>query len=321
MIDGQDLGRALFDVTLEPNAAARLAPPPESGLGNWWKLGGATWIRVLPKQSVQVQKPDEAQLVEVRFRADGPGLEADENADWVWAEDAVKGLAAELILGILRQLDAAVPALPARARSLSPEDPQLDWPRSGVSHPEDRRRRRLARSVSLADYLGRIDQTAGEVAAADPEQSYDLADRLIRHLSAIPRPAEARIFLSWNAPEDDPVLSWEQKGDPELLWGASELSYDELSRNVAAARLPPEEAGIRCRLGACGHLFAMGSAVEAATGGLAVPIRLRYRTVGARPVTATLTVAPSQWGFDIPRMVQAVGQGQIPDGLGFGTTR
>lgn len=316
MIAGDNLGQALFDVTFEANAAARLAPPPAADARSWWRLGSATWVRALPVQSVQVQKPDETRFTQVRFRANGPGLEADENADWGWAADAVKGLAAELVLGLLRQLDASVPALPARARPLPPDEPQLDWPGDGPGDPEARRRRRIAGSVALADYLGRVAVQTAEGDGPDPGPASGLAGRLIRHLSAIPRPAETRLSLSWNA-DEDPILSWDQRGNPELLWGASVLSYSDLIRKAVVETLPPEEAEERCRLGAWGHLLAMASGVEAATGGLSVPLRLRYRTVGDRPAIAFFTIAPGQWGFDLARMVLAAGQRQVPDGLYF----
>ena len=314
MIDPDVLSRARFRVTLPANAPARLAPPPEDDGGPWWRIGGATWVRALPKRSVLVQKPDDVRSILVRFRSDGPGLEMDEDAGWVRNSDAVKGLAAELVEGILRQFDASVPALPTIAQPLPPTEPQLDWPDGAPGLPEARRWHRLAGSVALAEYLDRVarDEGGDRPAAAAPTK--DVANRLVHHLSAIPRPAEARMSLSWEG-DGGPVLSWDQTGNPELLWRARALSWGQRSCNVVVTRLPPEEADGQRRLGVWAHLLAMATAVESATGGVGVPLRLRYRTVGDRPVTATFTISPAQWGFELPRLVQVAGQGQVPGGL------
>lgn len=315
MIDADALAAARFDVTLAADAAARLTPPPEMDDEIWWQIGDATWLRALPHRSVQIREPGEGQSTTVRFRRDGPGLEADRDADPVWAADAVKGLAAELVEGLLRQLDASVPALPSRAPPLPPAEPQLDWPGGAPGRPEARRRRRLAASAALSDYLGRVGQgEAGTVPAG--ASARDLSERLIRHLSAIPRPAETRLSLSSEA-GGGPVLSWTQPGNPELLWGAAEVCWNGMSRSVGVARLPPGQADEKCRLGAWAHLLAMATAVEAATGGVAVPLRLHFGTEGDRPVTATFTILPSHWGFDLPRLVQAAGQGRVPEAFRF----
>jgi hypothetical protein len=313
-----DLRRAMFAVTLPANAPARLAPPSEAGTGTWWQVGEATWVRALPRKSVQVQKLDDTSVAEVCLRADRPGLATDHEQDWVWAEDATKALAAVLLVGIMGHLDASVPALPARAKPTPPDDPQLGWPGGGSGLPDARRRHRLAGSKALSDYLGRVESWAGSGCDPDPHPYGGLAGRLIRHLSAIPRPADMALSLEWDG-TNPPVLSWHQKGNPDLLWGASELSFGDLSGLVGTARLSPEDAIERCRLGAWGHLLAMATAVEAATGGLRVPLQLWFCTEGDQPVTAGVTVDSSLWGFEIVRLVRSAAEGYIPETFTFKT--
>lgn len=314
-----DLSLALFDVTLPANAPARLALPSDEEPDAWWRVGDATWLRALPLRSIQVQKPDEIRFTYARFKKDGSGLEVGENADWVRESDAVKGLAAELVEGLVRQLDASVPALPTRARPLPLSEPQLDWPATGTAPPEALRRRRLAGLTALGDYFDLVAPPVKEDSSAIEPNGKLPSGHMLRHLSAIPRPAEARVSLSKDG-GDAHVLSWEQSGNPELLWGAAELSWDEKSRSLSVVRLPHEEAERKFRLGSWAHLLAMATAIEAATGGLNLPLRLRYRTGGGRPVTTTFTVAPGQWGFILAELVQGVSLGKVPEGLRFGTT-
>lgn len=313
-----DLRRAIFAVTLPANAPARLAPPSGADTGTWWQLGEATWVCALPKKSVQVQKPDGTTVAEVCFRAGGPGLATDQCNDWVWAEDATQALAAELLVGIMGHLDASVPALPARAKPRPQNDTQLDWSGGGSGRPDARRRQMLAGSKALSDYLGRVETRTGNGSDPNPSPDGGLAGRLIRHLSAIPRPADMALSLEWDG-ADAPVLSWHQKGNTDLLWGASELSFGDLSRVVGTARLSPEDAIKHRRLGAWGHLLAMATAVEAATGGLDFPLQLRFCTEGDLPVMAGVTVDPSLWAFDIARLVRSAEEGHIPETFTFKT--
>jgi hypothetical protein len=310
----EDLRRAMFAVTLPANAPARLAPPREANTGTWWQVGEATWVRALPKKSVQVEKPDGTIVAEVCFRGDGPGIATDHEQDWVWAQDATKALAAELLVGIMAHLDSSVPALPARAKPTPADEPQLDWPGGALGLPDARRSQRLAGSKALSDYLGRVDTWTGN--ERDPDPDGGLAGRLIRHLSAIPRPADMALSLQWDG-ANAPLLSWHQKGNPDLLWGASELSFGELSGPVGTARLAPGDAIERRRLGAWGHLLAMATAVEAATGGLSVPLQFRFCTEGDQPVTAGVTVDSSLWGFEIVRLVRSAVEGYIPETFTF----
>jgi hypothetical protein len=313
MIGPNALSHALFDLTLPANARARLAPPPEVDGELWWRIGGSTWVQTLQIKSVQVKKPEEEdRSSQARFRADLPGLEVDEDADWVWASDAVKGLAAELVQGIVLELNASVPALPTRTRTVPPNDPQLEWPASGPGLPKALRQRRLEGLAALVKYLDRVAQDDVE-RPATAASAHDLSGRLIHHLSAIPRPTETRLSLSRGG-DDHLVLSWEQTGNPDLLWGVSKLTWGEKSRYVRVIGLPADKADERRRLGAWAHLLAMATAVESATGGLAVPLQLRYTTMAGRPLTATITISPAQWGFDLPRLVQVVGREEVPEG-------
>jgi hypothetical protein len=61
----------------------------------------------------------------------------------------------------------------------------------------------------------------------------------------------------------------------------------------------------------------MATAVEAATGGSAIPLLLLYRTTFDHILEATLTIKPEQWGFDLPQSVDQIMQGQIPGDLSF----
>jgi hypothetical protein len=316
MIRSFDLEKAKFDVALPANAPARLAPPPATDAGTWWQVGGATWVQALPRRSVQVKKPEENLFAQIRFLADEPGLASDLSEGWVWAVEETKALASDMVLGIRRQLDASVPALPFRANSLPPPDPQLAWPDGVPGRTGVHWRRRLEESAALASYLGQVEGDASERRDREPARVSGVAGRLIRHVSAIPRTAETRISLSWKS-GDNPILSWDQRGNPELLWGVCELTFSELSRKVVTTRLPPEQADRQRRLGSCRHLFAMASAVEAATGGLSVPLQLRYRTACDRSVTANFTIAPGHWGFELPQMVLGARQGQMPEGVSF----
>ncbi|MCC5973845.1 MAG: hypothetical protein JJT81_07295 [Rubellimicrobium sp.] len=313
MISAEQIRGALFEVRLPANTPARLSASPDGDGGPWWRLGGATWIQALPKRSLRIKQPEGDGFAEVRFRVDRAGLEVDEDADWVWEVDEVKGFAARLLLEILRQLDASVPVLPVRAAPRPPDVPQLDWPGGGPALPEVRRRSRTIGSSALSSYLDQVERYADARTTSDPAAG--LVDRLIRHLSVIPRPAETLLSLSWNDPEEAPVLSWEYRGSPELLWGASEISFGEGFQNVAVAALPPCEREERLRLGAFGQILAMASAFEAATGGLSIPLELNFRTAHHRRMDASFTVTEEAWGFDIPWMVLKAGQGHVPDGL------
>lgn len=319
MIEADALSQALFDITLPANGAARLAPPTKTGDQNWWRVGAATWVRALPKRSVRVQKPDETTSIKAHFRTTSPGIKFDKDREWARASDAVKGLAADLVEGILRQLDSSVPALPTRARFLPPSESQLDWPVVERGNPEARQRQRLAGSAALSNYFDNVACASFEKNVSSDAPASDLSERFIRHLSAIPRPAEVRLSLARNA-DHDPVLSWEQTGNPELLWGAAEISWNDRSDAVVVVQLRSEEAEGKIRLGVWAHLLAMATAVEAATGAVAVPLRMRYRTVGDRAVSADFAISPTQWGFDLPRLVQAAMQGQVPEDFHIHTT-
>lgn len=319
MTGSDPFARAVLEVILPANAPARLAPPPKDDPDRWWRIGGATWVRALSKQSVQVRTPDKTRVTEARFRTGCPGLVLDEDADWVRASNAVKGLAKELVEGIRYRLDASVPALPALARPIRPVELHLHWPGGGGGTPEMRRAHRLAGSTALTDYLEQAAHEEAGESQPDLVSPQHLASRLVRQLSVIPRPAETRLSLSLNA-NGEPILSWEQQGNPDLLWAASEVLWQKMSCKVFTAQLSIEQADTRRRLGAGAHLLAMATAVEATTGGVGVPLHLRYHTAADRPVTAAITILPGQWGFDLPVQVQGVTQGVEPAGLSFGDT-
>jgi len=316
MIDPDTISQALFDVTLLANAQVRLSSPPKLAGLSWWRIGSAAWVQALPATSVEVRHPDEDRKSEVRFRADRPGLEGDEDADWVWASDAVMGLAAKLVDGILLQLDASVPALPTRAQSVLPTDLELDWLGAGAGKAALRRLRRQADSAALAAYLDRVAFDDAGDHPSTAETVNVLSRRLVRELSAIPRPADSRVSLA-RADEKGFSLSWEQTGSPELLWGASQLTWSKASRFVVVSRLPPDVIDQRRRLGAWVHLLAMATAVESATGGLAVPLHLKFRTSGSRLVSTAFTMVPKQWGFDLPRLVQDAREGKVPENITY----
>jgi hypothetical protein len=61
----------------------------------------------------------------------------------------------------------------------------------------------------------------------------------------------------------------------------------------------------------------MATAVEAATGGLSVPLQFRFCTEGDQPVTAGVTVDSSLWGFEIVRLVRSAVEGYIPETFTF----
>lgn len=318
MTTADDLRCAIFSVTLPANAPARLKLPPEDDADNWWPVGGTTWVRALSGRSVQVKKPSDGTIAEVRFRGDGPGLMADQDEDWVWAADATKALAAELLLGILRHLDASVPALPVRAMPNQQNDPHLNWPGGDAGTPEVRQRRRFAGSKALSEYLGLVEAVISN--DADPAPDNGLAARLIRHLSAIPRPAEVSLSLDLGK-SDIPVLSWVQEGDPDLLWGANKISFGDLSGGVATVKLSDQDVFEQRRLAAWAHLLSMATAIEAATGGLDVPLELRFSTKGDQTVTAVFYAEPQLWGFEIVQFVRKLAESEIPQTFTIHTDR
>lgn len=308
MIDHDLAAGEGFDVTLPPNASARLALPPDAEGETWWQIGSATWVRAVAGKATLIEGIDKTQVTQVRFRTDRPGLVVDDDPGWVNETDALKGLAAEVVDGLARQLKASVPTLPLRAPPLPLSELQLDWPVGSVHHAAARRWRRMAGSAALTRYTQGAAEDAGQAAGSGA----NLSARLLHHLSAIPRPAEARVHLV-SEPDTGLVLSWEQIGNPDLLWGAEAISWSKLTRVVLCAPLSPEKAVEERRLGALAHLLAMATAVEAATGGCAVPLQLCFCTMGASKMAATLTISPSDWGFELPRMVRMVGHGQVPD--------
>lgn len=309
MIDDDSLAGIGFDATLPADAPARLALPPDAEGETWWQIGSATWLRALPVKSVLIHKPDQSGSAQARFRSDYPGIAVDEDADWVSGSEALQGLADDLVAGLKRQLAASVPALPTRAAVPPPSELQLEWPDAGASDPVIRRHRRLAGLAALTRYTERAEAEL----EMDPDPSGEnLSTRLLRHLSAIPRPADTRVQLAVQDP-GGLLLTWDQTGNPDLLWGTSVVMWDGPSRAVQFSPRLPSETDEKRRLGACAHLLAMATAVEAATGGSAVPLRLGFRTVFGQILTATLTVHPDQWGFDLAHMVQNVRQGQMPE--------
>lgn len=309
MIKEESLAGIGFEATLPADAPARLALPADVEGQSWWQIGSTTWLRALPAKSVLVHKPDQSRSVEARFRSDYPGITVEEDAEWVSGSLALQELADDLVAGLKRQLAASVPALPTRATFPPPSELQLDWPDAGAGDPVIRRRRRLAGLDALTSYTERADAEHKK----DPEpRGEDLSTCLLRHLSAIPKPADVRVQL---AAKDHGalVLSWDQVGNPDFLWGTSALSWHEPSRAVQFSPLSSGDAEEERQFGACAHLLAMATAVEAATGGSAIPLRIRYRTVFDRTLAATLTVSPEQWGFDLAKVVFGLSKGYLPE--------
>lgn len=309
MIDEESLAGIGFDATLPADAPARLALPPDAEGQTWWQIGSATWLRALPVKSVLIHKPDQNQSAQARFRSDYPGIAVDVDADWVSGSEALQWLADDLVAGLKRQIAASVPALPTRAAVPPPSELQLEWPDAGAGDPVIRRHRRLAGLAALTKYTERAEAEL----ETDPDPSGEnLSARLLRHLSAIPRPADTRVQL---AVQDAGglVLMWDQIGNPDLLWGTSAVSWHGPSRAVQFSPLSPGDAEVERQFGACAHLLAMATAVEAATGGSAVPLSIRYRTVFGRTLAATLTVSPEQWGFDLARVVHRLSKGHLPE--------
>jgi hypothetical protein len=310
MIGFNALSQAAFDIRLPPDAAVRLAPPSDADGETWWQIGEETWLRALPRKSVMLDNPDETRVAQASFRSDYPRLAVDEDADWINAPDALNALADDLVAGLKRRLAASVPVLPTRAPVHPPSELHLDWPARGPGDPVVRRQRRLAELAALTGYAGRMAETDRK---SDPSVE-DLRARLLRHVSAVPRPAEARLRL---APEGHGglALTWDQAGNPDLLWGAAAISWHDPSRAVRYTPLSPGDAGEKRRLGASAQLLAMATAVEAATGGCAVPLRLGFRTAFDRTLTATLRISPEQWGFDLATMVHRLKHAHVPTEL------
>ena len=309
MIEEESLAGRGFGATWPADAPARLALPPDAEGQTWWQIGRATWMRALPAKSVWIHKPDQSDSAQARFRSDYPGVAVDEEAEWVIGSSALQGLADDLLAGLKRQLAASVPALPARAAVPPPSELQLDWPDAGAGDPMIRRHRRLAGLAALRTYAQRAD---AEIEKEPDLSGENLSTHLLRHLSAMPRPADTRVQLAAQE-HGGLVLSWDQVGNPDLLWGTSAVSWHGPSRTVQFSPLSPGDAEEERQLGACAHLLAMATAVEAATGGSAVPLRIRYRTVFDRTLTATLTVSPEQWGFDLARVVHRLSKGHLPE--------
>lgn len=313
MIDEVSLPKIGFDETLPADAPVRLALPPAVKGETWWQIKSSTWVRALPGKSVVIQNPDKSRSTQARFRSDFPGIAVDEDADWVSASDALQVLADELAAGLKRQLAASVPALPTRAAVTPLSELQLDWPGGGDGNFVIRRHRRLAGQEGLTKYTGRT--------AAEMEKDSDLtrespSARLLRHLSAIPRPADARVQLVVQE-HGSLMLSWEHVGNPDLLWGTFGVEWHGPSRAVQFPPLSPGDATEKRQLGVCVQLLAMATAVEAATGGSAIPLLLLYRATFDHILEATLTIKPEQWGFDLPQLVDQIMQGQIPGDLNF----
>lgn len=308
MIDEESFAGIGFDATLPADAPARLALPPDAEGQTWWQIGSTTWLRALPAKSVLIHKPDQSRSAQARFRSDYPGITVDEDADWVSGSPALQGLADDLVAGLKRQLAASVPVLPTRAAVLPPSGLQLDWPHAGDGDPVIRRHRRLAGLEALTSYTQRADAEFETDPDPGPE---DLSARLLRHLSAIPRPAKAQVQLTAQD-HGGLVLSWDQVGNPDLLWGTSALAWHEPSRSVQFFPLSPGDAEEERQLGACAHLLAMATAVETATGGCSMPMRLCYRSVFDRTITAMITISSEQWGFDLPIAVHELSKGQLP---------
>lgn len=309
MIEEESLAGIEFEAILPADAPARLALPAEAEGQNWWQIGSTTWLRALPAKSVLVHKPDQSRSVEARFRSDYPGITVEEDAEWVSDSPALQGLADDLVAGLKRQLAASVPALPTRATFPPQSELQLDWPDAGAADPVIRRHRRLAGLDALTSYTER----AYAEFEKDPDhRDEDLTTCLLRHLSAIPKPAEVRVQL---AAQDHGalVLSWDQVGNPDLLWGTSAVSWHGPSRTVQFAPLPPGDAEEERRFGACAHLLAMATAVDSATGGCSMPMRLCYRSVFDRTITAMLTISSKQWGFYLAIAVHELSKGQLPE--------
>lgn len=309
MIDEESLAGIGFDATLPADTPARLALPPDAEGQTWWQIGSTTWLRALPANSVLVHKPDQSESAQAKFRSDYPGIAVDVDADWVSGSMALQGLADDLVAGLKRQLAASVPALPARAAVPPPSEVQLDWPDGAPGDPMIRRHRRLAGLDALTSYLERADTELEE----DPDLlGENLSTRLLRHLSAIPRPTDTRVQLAAQE-HGGLVLSWDQVGNPDLLWGTSAVSWHGPSRAVQFSPLPPGDAEEERRFGACAHLLAMATAVESATGGCSMPMRLCYRSVFDRTITAMITISSEQWGFNLAIAVHELSKGQLPE--------
>lgn len=313
MIDEESIPNIGFDETFLANAPVRLALPPSVKGETWWQIKRSTWVRALPGKSIVIQNPGTGRLTQARFRSDLPGIAIDEDADWVRASDELQVLADELVAGLKWQLAASVPALPTRAAVTPLSDLQLDWPDGVDGDFVTRRRRRLSGMADLTKYTGR--------AAAEMETDIDLSGeslsaRLLRHLSAIPRPADARVQLVVKE-HKGLVLSWEHVGNPDILWGTIGVEWHGLSRTVHFPPPSPGDATEKRRLGVCVQLLAMATAVEAATGGSAIPLVLLYRATFDHTLEAMLTIKPEQWGFDLPQFVDQITQGQVPSNLSF----
>lgn len=311
----EDLVGAGFDVTLSADAPARLVRPPIGDGETWWKVGDATWLRALPSKSALIQQPKGTAFASASFRADRPGLDVDSDADWVKESDALINLGDALVDGLVGQLQASVPTLPVRMPGRRLSELLLDWDAGSPAIPEARRGLRLAQSKRLAGYVAEVDAETGQaIALSAPEAT--VAACLLDHLSTIPRPANTRVYLSPDE-EGGLVLSWEQKGNPDLLWNAATLSWNAVSRRVEVVRRSADDAQERRRLAAFAQLLAMATAVEAATGGSSFPLSLHFSTVSDRTLKAMLTISPAQWGFDLPQLVHRITQGQNPDDLSF----
>jgi hypothetical protein len=109
------------------------------------------------------------------------------------------------------------------------------------------------------------------------------------------------------------VLEWCQKGDPDVLWGARFLTLKGRDFRIKVETRSADEVERHRLIGAQGQLFAMATAFEAATGGAEVPVLFRFLCASNRQFEATLTLQPTDWGFELPSMLHNLGRSRASD--------
>lgn len=316
MIRSSDLETFTLRAILEPNAPVLLTPPTDAATESWWQIDDGTWVRALPLPELRIQGAEDDMVATVRVRSDGLGLEADSEADWVWTADETMGLSARLLEGLLDQLNRSMPQLPARAAAKPIVEPLLTWQRAsdGLSH-EARRKMRLLQSQNLLTHSKAVAALAeGDEVGSSPSGH---AARLLHHFRAIPRVSKTRLSLAPSEIDGGLVLEWRQEGDPDVLWGARFLTVTGRIFRIKVETRAQDEAQRHRILGAQGQLFAMATAFEAATGGAEVPILFRFLCADNPQFEATLTLGPTDWGFELPSMIHILGRSRASDRIKF----
>lgn len=303
------LQNALFDVQLSANAPVRLVSPPTKKDETWWKLGDGNWVKSISHRIVLIENPESGEVVEATFKKKTAGIKLQKNVVWAKSSDEVQELASFLLGELSEAIKRAMSRVPMRARIRKSSENWLQWQNHTSKTFEGRRSCRAAHSLALAKYFSR---DAEKIDFGKPEVGNGLDAQLLRHLSAIPRPSDVHLRLFLN---DDGIheLSWKQNGTPELIWGAADISWNNERLGAEVTSRPLEEMENKLRGGAFKHLLAMATAVEAATGGIPVPVRLAYRSDCDQPVSAALTIAPDQWGFLLPSWVKMSEGGHTPE--------